>query len=200
MDYHLLRCDRVEAELKIPIADIFMDADVGDHITQIIGPPDEEIVQIDTYFQSPVNDFYLTDEALRIRRILSKETNENIELTYKGPKTGTEMKIREEITSGLIHYTESIKILEKLGFSIVREISKKRTNWYKQSITLSLDEVEGLGSFIEIELMTSNYLSDLQRDKDKLRDFTRAIFPRWNGRDQRKSYLELLMNMENESG
>jgi adenylate cyclase class 2 len=190
----------LEAEIKIPVADIFVDVDLKAYITQIIGASEKEIVQIDTYFRSPVNDFYSTDEALRIRRILSKEKKEKVELTYKGPKSGMEMKIREEVTSGIIHYTEAIKILEQLGFSIVKEVSKKRTNWYDQSITLSLDEVEGLGKFIEIELMTSKSHSIMEKNKKKLLEFTHTIFPKWNGKEERKSYLELLTIRENNSG
>ncbi len=184
----------MEAELKILIADIFVDVDLKAYITQTIGPPKEEIEQFDTYFQSPVNDFYITDEALRIRRILSQGENERIELTYKGPKTGTDMKVREEITSGINSHSEIIKILEQLGFSIVMEVSKRRTNWWEQPITLSLDDVEGLGKFIEVEIITSNSHSTLHNDKIRLLEFTRGIFPKWNGKNERKSYLELLMN------
>ncbi|PWI47011.1 hypothetical protein CEE45_14000 [Candidatus Heimdallarchaeota archaeon B3_Heim] len=190
----LHRCDCVEAELKIQIADIFVDGDPKSYITQTIGPSKEEIEQFDTYFQSPINNFYITDEALRIRRILSQGENERIELTYKGPKMGTEMKVREEITSGIDSHFETIKILEQLGFSIVMEVSKRRTNWWKQPITLSLDDVEGLGKFIEVEILTSNSHSTLHNDKKRLLEFTRGLFPKWNGKNERKSYLELLLN------
>ncbi|MHA1993470.1 MAG: class IV adenylate cyclase [Candidatus Hodarchaeales archaeon] len=190
----------MEAELKIPIADIFIDEDLRGYLTQIIGSPVEEIIQIDTYFQSPVNDFRNTDEALRIRQILSQGENETIELTYKGPKTGKDMKVREEITSRIIHYAEATKILEQLGFSIVMKVSKKRTNWHTQSITLSLDEVKGLDKFIEVETMTINSPQAIENDKNKLIEFTRSIFPDWNGKNERKSYLELLMEKQTDSG
>lgn len=183
----------MEAEIKIPIDSVAVEEDLISYITQFIGPPNEEIVQIDTYFQSPVNDFYHTDEALRIRRILSENKEEKIEVTYKGPKQGEEMKIREEVNLGVSQYTDAIKIFQRLGFSIVKDISKKRTNWYKQPFTLSFDEVKGLGNYIEVEIITIDSYEDLKDEKKRLQDFVREIFPNWNGYNERKSYLELLM-------
>jgi adenylate cyclase class 2 len=188
----------VEAEIKIPIDSISVDEDLVSYIIQIMGPPLEEIIQIDTYFQSPVNDFYQTDEALRIRRILFENKEERIELTYKGPKQGKEMKIREEVNLEVNQYSEAIKLFQRLGFSVVKDISKKRTNWYKKPITLSFDEVKGLGKYIEAEIITINSQEDLTSEKRRLYNFIREIFPTWNGYNERKSYLELLMQKQEE--
>ncbi len=190
----------MEAELKIPVANVFVNVNLRAYITKILGSSKEEIFQIDTYFQSPIIDFYQTDEAFRIRRIISNGKDEKIEVTYKGPKKGREMKIREEITTGILHHAEATRIFQRLGFSIVREVSKKRTNWRKQSITLSLDEVEGLENYIEIELMVSEDKTEIQNKKDKLVNFTKEIFPEWDGKEERKSYLELLIRKDLDLG
>ena len=47
--------------------------------------------QEDIYFASPIVDFAKTDEALRIRT-----TNNDIFITYKGPKLNSEAKTRKE--------------------------------------------------------------------------------------------------------
>ncbi len=106
----------MEAEIKIPIDDILPDIDPKAYITKRLGLPLEEVFQIDIYFQSPVNDFHETDEALRVRQSKIQDGKTLVELTYKGPKTGTEMKIREELTIETTNIENTTQILERLGF------------------------------------------------------------------------------------
>ena len=183
----------MEAEIKIPIDDILPDIDHKAYITKRLGLPLEEVFQIDIYFQSPVNDFHETDEALRVRQSKIQDGKTFVELTYKGPKTGTEMKIREELTIETTNIENTTQILERLGFKPVMEVSKKRINWQNDMFTLSLDDVEGLGEFIEIEMQSSDSPSKLPQYKTKILEFTQMLFPNWKGENERQSYLELLM-------
>lgn len=193
MKSFFLKRDRVEAEIKIPIDDILPDIDPKAYITKRLGLPLEEVFQIDIYFQSPVNDFHETDEALRVRQSKIQDGKTFVELTYKGPKTGTEMKIREELTIETTNIENTTQILERLGFKPVMEVSKKRINWQNDMFTLSLDDVEGLGEFIEIEMQSSDSPSKLPQYKTKILEFTQMLFPNWKGKNERQSYLELLM-------
>lgn len=193
MKSFFLKRDRVEAEIKIPIDDILPDIDPKAYITKRLGLPLEEVFQIDIYFQSPVNDFHETDEALRVRQSKIQDGKTLVELTYKGPKTGTEMKIREELTIETTNIENTTQILERLGFKPVMEVSKKRINWQNDMFTLSLDDVEGLGEFIEIEMQSSDSPSKLPQYKTKILEFTQMLFPNWKGKNERQSYLELLM-------
>lgn len=190
----LLFClgDNVEVEIKIPIREVFLDEDPQTYIKNEIGEPFEEITQIDTYFQSPTKDFQQTDEALRIRQIHTKEKTQKVEITYKGPKLGNDMKVREELTISAEKYSDALKIFERLGFRSVAEIKKKRVNWKKNSITISLDEVIGLGTFIEAEMIVINGPNDIMSSKKEISDFLKEVFPKWSGKDERLSYLELL--------
>ena len=182
----------MEVEIKIPIKEVFLDEDPQTYITNEIGVPYEEIIQIDTYFQSPINDFQQTDEALRIRQIHTKEKTQTVEVTYKGPKLGNDMKVREELTISTEKYSDTLKIFERLGFRSVAEIKKKRVNWKKDSIVISLDEVIGLGTFIEAEMIVSKIPNDISRSKGEIIDFIKKVFPKWSGKEERCSYLELL--------
>jgi len=182
----------VEVEIKIPIKEIFLDEDPQTYITDEIGIPYEKIKQIDAYFQSPIKDFQQTDEALRIRQIYSKNNIPRVEITYKGPKMGNDMKIREELTISAEKYSDTLKIFERLGFKAVAEIKKNRVNWRKDSIIISLDEVIGLGTFIEAEMITSKNSNDISISKKEIIGFLKKIFPKWSGKEERYSYLELL--------
>ena len=183
----------VEVEIKIPIEGVFLEEDPQTYITRQIGVPYEEIEQRDVYFQSPIKDFHQTDEALRIRKIESKGKKEIVEVTYKGPKIGPMMKIREELTFTTVQYLNAVNVFERLGYTIVTEIKKRRINWKKKSITISLDEVKDLGTYIEAEMIVSKKSNDISIGKEEIITFLRKIFPKWSGKEERNSYLELLI-------
>ncbi len=100
----------------------------------------------DLYFNSPQRDFRLSDEALRIR---IKE--EGARLTYKGPKLDQTTKSRLEWTVKIDDPKQMEQILTALGFVLSAQLRKKRTKYSYEGVVLALDEVEGLGSFVEVE-------------------------------------------------
>jgi adenylate cyclase class 2 len=184
--------DNVEVEIKIPIEEVFLAEDPQTYITTEIGVPYEEIEQKDTYLQSPLKDFQQTDEALRIRQIETREKTRIIEVTYKGPKIGSDMKIREELTITAEPYSNVSKIFERLGYKAVAEIKKRRVNWKKDLITISLDEVIGLGTYIEAEMIVQKATNDITSGKEDIFNLLKELFPKWSGKEDRRSYLELL--------
>jgi adenylate cyclase class 2 len=106
------------------------------------------VTERDLYFNSPSRDFGETDEALRLR-----EAGGHYTLTYKGSrKTGHLLKAREEIICGVESAQTMEKILIALGFKPVAEVRKRREYYHVRGATVTLDSVEGLGDFIEIEL------------------------------------------------
>ncbi|UCE14911.1 MAG: class IV adenylate cyclase [Candidatus Heimdallarchaeota archaeon] len=188
--------------MKIPLEMSRSSPTLITRISEKLGPPLEELIQIDTYFQNPIRDFGLSDEALRVRQVQFKTGKKKVELTYKGPKQGITMKIREEITVEASNNDKVKKILENLGFEEVAKIKKKRINWQREGVTLSLDEVEDLGSFLEIEITTpQGQPEEISRNKKDILDFAHEIVPNWSGQEERKSYLELkLQKLLNKQG
>jgi adenylate cyclase, class 2 len=116
------------------------------------------IVQEDTYFSHPSRDFALTNEALRLRRIMEENR-----ITYKGPRRSGPTKTREEIEIGVAPGDEArrdlLRLFEKLGFHPVATIRKTRTPFHltaeRHDIEVALDEAEGLGDFAEIETLAA---------------------------------------------
>lgn len=99
----------------------------------------------DCYYSHPCRDFSRTDEALRIRHLGTQ-----CRLTYKGPKVDSRTKTREEIEFAVPE--SMVEVLKRLGFEEVRRMRKRRASYIRGDVTLSIDEVEGLGRFVEIEL------------------------------------------------
>lgn len=135
----------------------------------------------DLYFASPLRDFRKSDEALRIR---IKE--EGARLTYKGPKLDQETKTRKELTVKIDSPEEMVEILSALGFMLSAEVRKRRTKYALGDVTFALDEVEGLGSFLEVEAKG-------EADWKKQRRAVLSLQEKLGlGESIRSSYLELL--------
>lgn len=100
----------------------------------------------DRYFNHPSKDFGETDEALRLRSV-GKATI----LTYKGPKISDKSKARVE-KEVVVHGDEKTgEIFVHLGFRESGTVVKMRDYYKIKDITICLDVVEGLGSFVELE-------------------------------------------------
>jgi len=114
--------------------------------------------QADTYFNSPVRDFAVTDEALRVRN-----EGDYSEITYKGPKIkGTGAKAREEFNVRTDDPEIPGIILEKAGFIKSATVSKLREEYEYGGAKVALDIVYGLGEFIEIEIISDDRDSALE--------------------------------------
>jgi adenylate cyclase class 2 len=78
-------------------------------------------------------------------------------VTYKGPKIKKfGLKAREELNfaveSGKIFET----MLDRLGFTKTLEVNKWRETFRLGTASVSLDTVDGLGTFAEIEVIVEN--------------------------------------------
>ncbi|NHJ02079.1 MAG: class IV adenylate cyclase [Candidatus Heimdallarchaeota archaeon] len=186
----------MEVEIKIPLKEYFLTySDAVFYFTETLGSPSEDLYQKDTYFQSPIHNFWQTDEAFRLRETQVSSGSEKIEMTYKGAKIGQSMKIREE-TTVLISNAKDLKtILHKLGFTSHIVVEKQRINWVRDNFTLSLDQVKDLGIFLELEATIPKEEID-ERITDIFQKKVQEILPSWNGNEDRKSYLELLITKE----
>jgi len=100
--------------------------------------------QCDTYFAHPCRDFGARDEALRLRR-----TDSACVLTYKGPRTHCDLKIREELEYAVPPELEIV--LRRIGFRVWRVLRKVRENYRWRQCRVSVDRVADLGDFLEVE-------------------------------------------------
>ncbi len=143
--------------------------------------------QEDIYFASPIVDFAQSDEALRIRT-----TDNDIFITYKGPKLNDKAKTRKEVEMSIESAAKAKDIFEEIGFREVRTVRKNRQYYTYENFEISLDDVEGLPPYMEIEI-------EMEDDAD----YTEAqgkifeLFEKLGITDgfERTSYMELLENL-----
>lgn len=141
----------------------------------------ETVFEEDTYFQHPSRDFKESGEAFRIRRI-----DQNYFITYKGPKVNTKSKTRYEAETGIADGKVARDVFERLGFVEAGRVTKDRKTYSFSDIEICIDNVHGLGKFVELEKIGEDYEKDEKdlfalAEKLDLNEFTS------------RSYLSLLM-------
>jgi adenylate cyclase class 2 len=112
--------------------------------------PTGTVTQVDTYYDHPVRAFGETDEALRIRRE-TDGAGERAEVTYKGPLVDDDSKTRPELETEIDDGETMDAILESVGFEPAATVEKTRERYRCGDYTVTLDSVDGLGEFVEIE-------------------------------------------------
>jgi len=160
-------------------------------LTQLGAVWEAAIQQADHYFAHPCRDFRKSDEALRLRKV----GDDNV-ITYKGPKLDTTTKTREEIELSILPGAEGLQqfqtLLERLGFVHVFVVCKTRLPGHLLyeggEVHLALDTVNGLGDFLEIEMLAQK--ETLEAAKKTLESLGKMLELSLT---ERRGYLDLLM-------
>ena len=108
--------------------------------------------QEDRYLTPKHRNIFMEDEALRVRR----SGNASWSLNYKGKNTGGKLHERPELETAVGDGETLLAILKGLDFTELITVRKSRTVFTKGHITVCVDEVEGLGDFIEVEVMAED--------------------------------------------
>lgn len=142
----------VEVEVKIPVHGL---ADTIKRLEQcgfcLAGTCREE----DVYYNSAHYDLREHDKALRIRRVTDLDTGKTrAEFNCKGPKPDQISVSRTELEMRLETPEILERILEELTFLPVPYIVRKtRFTYTRGRITAAVDQVEGLGDYLELEII-----------------------------------------------
>ncbi|MFQ5423160.1 MAG: class IV adenylate cyclase [Phycisphaerae bacterium] len=90
--------------------------------------------------------------ALRVRTVTVLDgSGPDSRLTYKGPQQAGSFKRREEIEVVVEDAAAMVDILGALGLAERFLFEKRRETWALDACTVELDEVPGLGRFVEVE-------------------------------------------------
>jgi adenylate cyclase class 2 len=106
-----------------------------------------------TLFDREDRALVLDDRALRVRiaRSLEGEVPSRATLTWKGPRSEGPLKDREEHETEIASPAAMVAILAELGLRPVLHFEKRRSTWHLGEAEVVIDEIEGLGTFLEIE-------------------------------------------------
>ena len=139
----------LEVELKVKVLSL---EPVRKHLLEKGAVCSGRIHEHDIYYNAPHRDFGVTDEAVRVRY-----TNDHAVVTYKGAKIKKfGLKAREELNTAVESGEVFETMLNRLGFTKTTEVNKWRENYRFSDAAISLDEVDELGTFVEIEIMAED--------------------------------------------
>lgn len=181
----------LEVELKASLAGIAPEQiqETAERMGFLFG---KSLREIDIYFNGNDRDFFVTDEALRLRSCqdLSKDAAPSILLTYKGPKQDAVSSTRTEYETSVGNLDTAEKLLSALGYRPMYTVDKTRLEFTLGSVTLCLDTVAHLGSYLELEMLAEDE-NCREAAVQKLLNILDALKVS-RGRLTQKSYLELL--------
>jgi len=149
---------------------------------------EEKVLHRDTYYAHPSRNYVSTDEAIRVRTVIREEGVE-YRMTYKGPRLDAVSKTREEVEVGVDSGEAAGKLLERLRFKPVATVTKKRLFYSLPPLKITVDDVEGLGRFVEVETTAGD---NWERARDGVVAFIHSI---GCGNIEKASYLELLLGL-----
>lgn len=136
----------LEIEMKVRVSSL---DPVRRQLIGLHARPIGRVHEHDVYYNAPHRDFGVTDEAVRVRY-----TDDHAVITYKGAKIeASGLKAREELNTAVESGKVFEAILDRLGFTRTAEVNKWRENYQIGDTSISLDSVEELGTFVEIEVM-----------------------------------------------
>ena len=133
-------------------------------------------VQSDEYINDPLRDFAKQDKALRIR-----SHDGRYFMTFKGPNLDEVAKIRQEIEMPLESAACADQLKEAfigIGFISVATVSKRREKmtikWQDEVVEICLDDVDEVGSFVEVELVVEDD-GDIESAKQTLLSLAQQV-------------------------
>lgn len=181
----------LEVELKFRVDDL---DEVRKAARAFGGKLGSTIRQVDTYYAHPTRNFAETDEALRVRVV-----GETACVTYKGPLLDAETKSRQEteirFAGGAADGRRFGGLLARLGFHEVKAVHKEREEWHLdwqgKSVELLIDRVDGLGTFVELEMLSD--AAAFEEAKAALLALASTLGLRDS---ERRSYLALLLTAD----
>jgi len=106
-----------------------------------------EELQEDLYFSIPL------PELLRVRRIRNLDRSF---LTYKRIDDPGRNEEFEEVEVEVSDFEKTRLILKRLGFGEELWVRKRRLVYRLGEVTFELNEVEGLGAFLDVEVISGN--------------------------------------------
>ena len=145
----------IEVEVKLPIEDKNI---IEEKLVSFGFHRTSHIKERDTYFDNEESDIRGNGLALRIRETMNLITGESFsQINFKGKKMDQVSMSRPEYETSVEDADVMKAILESLGYArAIPEVIKIRTLLSRRNMNACLDEVVGLGTFLELEIVAED--------------------------------------------
>ena len=154
------------------------------------------IRESDTYLDDRKQSIRMDGEALRIREIQSlTDDRSQAVITFKGKKLDRVTMTRKELETEVGSAVIAEQLLAALGYRAVEpRVVKTREHYHRRNMNVCLDHVEGLGDFLELELVIPED-QDQEKAMEEIEDVMESL-----GYDMTdsitNSYLSMLQGLQ----
>lgn len=139
----------LEIEAKIKVGDFTA---VQKRLKRVGASPLKRRRENNIFFDTSNRKLLAADSGLRLRRNHDLKTKKDeYVLTFKGPGRPGTMKKRDERELVVESEKDAIALLKGLGYAPILRFGKHRSTWRLGKCEIALDEVAGLGKFVEVE-------------------------------------------------
>ena len=129
----------------------------------------------DTYYYDPQRPNLKPEEDLRLNETFRvRKTDSSSYITYKKQHFKGKLWIYSDEYEISIGDADTIKkVISLLGLKPLIEVHNKRKIYKHKNFEIELEEIDGLGLFIEVEKMSRS--DDEMREIEKIREFIRGL-------------------------
>jgi len=156
--------DTFELEAKLPVADLQeVETALNSLGARLIGRWRET----DSFFDFTDRRLKDADSALRLRQRTDQANGESRwRLTFKGPTQPGRFKRRREIEVDVDRPDATESLLESLGLARFISYTKQRSSFAYHNCRIELDQLDGIGTFVEVEGDDESAISAVVNDLD----------------------------------
>lgn len=138
----------IEIEAKMRLADA---AALEARLRELGATPVAELVETNTFFDTPQHALKSADRGLRVRTEQMSDGRSRSVITHKGPRAHGKLKSRSETEVVVEDAADAAALLTELGFFAVLSFEKRRRRWSIDGCLVEIDTLPHLGDFVEIE-------------------------------------------------
>jgi adenylate cyclase class 2 len=150
-------CKEIEAKLKVDSL-----GPIEEKLRELGGSFGGQRFQRDYYFDDSESRMIKSDKCLRLR--YQKAGNgQKVFVTFKGPRQAGQYKTRRQIESEVGDAEAVEKLFLELGYEKSEVVEKIRRLWQFGGCQIGLDDVKGLGNFVEIEGPDEQIIAKVQQ-------------------------------------
>lgn len=139
----------IEVEVKCPVSSLTA---IEAQLKTLGFKTEKQCTEKDIYFNNPEHDLRTLDQALRIRTVICDGQSESL-VTFKDKKIDNISMTRKEYETAVADGDVMQQVFMGLGYTQTFDVVKCRQYMAFRDMHACLDQVEGLGEFLELEIL-----------------------------------------------
>lgn len=133
---------------------------------------------LDVYFYDPKRPNLKPDKSLALKecfRLRSKDGKNYITHKIDNFDKNGQWTYSDEHETEISDFDSALKIISHLGLKPLVKIDNTKYTYVTEKYEIVLEDVKGLGVFLEVELLSIKDTDDIEKARNKIRDFIKSF-------------------------